>query len=99
DTLFGLAESEGVRVEWYPDPRCPRGRYIIVGDTPVILLSPQLKQNPMRLRCTLAHELGHHFTGTVGDWALHGRGKDDTRADRWAQRLVLPDWWLLPRRT
>lgn len=53
----------------------------------------------MRLRCTLAHELGHHFTGTVGNWALSGEGRGDARADRWAQRLVLPDWWLWPRRT
>lgn len=99
DALFELAEREGIRVEWYPDPMCPRGRYIIVRGTPVILLSPRIREDPMRLRCTLAHELGHHFTGTVGNWCLHGHEKDDARADRWAQRFLLPDWWLWPRRT
>ena len=93
ETLFDLADAHGVCVEWYPDPRCPRGEYMVVDREPVILLSPKLKDSPMRLRCALAHELGHHFAGSFWE-RVGGEMRDERRADRWAQDLLLPLSWL-----
>lgn len=67
---------------------------MVVEGEPVILLAPRL--GTVDLRCTLAHELGHHAVGLLPRGPL-GKRRDEARADRWAQRLVLPDAWLWSR--
>lgn len=66
---------------------------MLVGDQPVIFMSPAIEKSDMRLRCTLSHELGHHFIGIGGNHA----GRDDEKAMRWAYNLVLPHWWIKHR--
>jgi Zn-dependent peptidase ImmA (M78 family) len=50
----------------------------------------------MRLRCTLAHELGHAVTG-CGAEPIGGDQRDEARAMRWARRLLMPGEWMLER--
>lgn len=90
--LFAMAERLRVRVSWYPLECVSRADYIERGTARLIMLSPFLMHDHMRLRCTLAHELGHYHTGIGPD-----PGRDEARADRWAQELAVPDWWLIPR--
>jgi Zn-dependent peptidase ImmA (M78 family) len=94
DGLYKLAADMGVIVAYYPHTSCPRGRYIETMDgIKVICLNPQLQHDEMRMRCTLAHELGHPATG-VGAERIQGDMRDEARARRWARRLLLPDEWM-----
>ncbi len=91
--LWALVEREGIEVVWYPDETYPRGRYCIANNCPFIFLNPFVQSTTMRLRTTLAHELGHHFAG----FGSGGDTRDDERAMRWAYELVLPYWWIRKR--
>lgn len=95
ERLFTIAARAGVCVDWYPSTPCPRGCYVRVDGQALILLSPALRDSPMRLRCALAHELGHHFVGTGGPLSLI---KDEAGADRWARQLLLPEDWVIDHR-
>jgi len=96
DGLFDLAAQLGVRIKWYPCDSCPRGKYKSIDGINIIFLSPILRRSEMRLRCTLAHELGHHVTG-VGAEAIGGDIRDEARARRWARHLLMPDEWIRER--
>jgi len=98
DTLWMIAEHEGIEVIWYPGTLYPRGQYCIANGRAFIFLNPAIRENSMRYRCTFAHELGHHFAG-VGADGMGGDGRDDERAMRWARDLVLPMRWLRDRIT
>lgn len=93
DRLWQMAAEMGVTVVWYPNEFYQRGNYCETVDGPYIFLNPAIKSSTMRYRCTFAHELGHRATGV---WSGNP-AKDDERANRWARKLLLPDWWLLPR--
>jgi len=82
DTLWMIAEHEGIEVIWYPGTLYPRGQYCIANGRAFIFLNPAIRENSMRYRCTFAHELGHHFAG-VGADGMGGDGRDDERAMRW----------------
>lgn len=86
ENLFALAVDENVPILWYPLNESPRGRYLFLDGQAVIFLSPALKTDPVALRCTLAHELGHHYTGFR-----------EITADRWARHMLLPEDWMLAR--
>jgi hypothetical protein len=94
EDLMELAALHNVRLGWYPDENCPRGRYVSKGGVHVIFLSPILRRSEMRLRCTLAHELGHAVTG-CGAEPIGGDARDEARAMRWARRLLMPDEWMV----
>ncbi len=96
EALVALCARHEVRLVWYPDENCPRGRYISKGGVHAIFLSPILRLCPMRLRCTLSHEFGHHMTG-CGAEMIGGEGRDEARAMRWARRLLMPEEWMLQR--
>lgn len=95
DDLFDMAQAAGIEIGWYPSYLGPRGRHIAAGGVRAILLSPKLKESAMRLRCALAHELGHHLAGYYGTPLSLAR--DEAAATRWAQDLLLPDDWVWPR--
>lgn len=94
EDLMELATRHNVRLAWYPNESCPRGRYVTRNGVHAIFLSPILRRSDMRLRCTLAHELGHAVTG-CGAEPIGGDGRDEARAMRWARRLLMPDEWML----
>lgn len=94
EALMELARVHNVTLVWYPDEMCHRGRYVTRNGVHVIFLSPILRRSEMRLRCTLAHELGHHVTG-CGAEPIGGDVRDEARAMRWARRLLMPDEWML----
>ncbi len=98
EDLVDLATVHNVELIWYPQESAPRGRYVARNGVHVIFLSPILQRSEMRLRCTLAHELGHHSTGAGGE-RIDGEVRDEARADRWARRLLMPDEWMLDRLT
>lgn len=93
DRLWSMIAAERISIIWYPDNHYPRGRYCVVNGHPFLFLSPFVKSTTMRLRCSLAHELGHHFAG----FGSGNEERDDERAMRWAYDLVLPHWWLNKR--
>lgn len=95
EDLKALANHHGIDVEMYPKELVgltPRGRYREAGARRVVFMSPGLTGDPMRERCILAHEIAHGVTGCLG-LLPH----DETTADRWAQDLLMPDWWLKDR--
>ncbi len=63
---------------------------------PVIALSNTLHTQERKLRCVLAHELGHHFT-TSGHYIIAANStssiyatKNENLATKWAVNLLIP---------
>ena len=64
-SLLKLAESEGIKVEYWDFAQPLEAVYMsLKGSPPVIGLSRTLFSCPAYFRCVLAEELGHHFTST-----------------------------------
>ncbi len=95
--LFQLAEFEGIAIEWHRfnhmdalymyTPSIPK---------PVIALSKTLQTQERKLRCVLAHELGHHFE-TAGHHIIAANStssvyatKNELLATKWAVNLLVP---------
>lgn len=92
DDLFEIARLMQIRVTYYPAEltgAVPRARYKESEGSGVIFLSHELDGDPMRTRCKAAHEIAHAATGALGLMP-----HDEARANRWAQDLLMPDWWL-----
>lgn len=97
--LFFIAENEKITIEWtnFSSPEM-QGIYVVdpaVG-SPIIGLSKTLEANERKLRCVLAHELGHHFR-TAGKWITAACQMDklliakiDREADDWALDTLMP---------
>ncbi len=95
--LFQLAEYEGIAIEWR-DMHHVQGIYIHAPGAykPVIALSNTLHTQERKLRCVLAHELGHHFT-TSGHYIIAANStssiyatKHENLATKWAVNLLIP---------
>ena len=95
--LFQLADYEGIAIEWR-DMHHVQGIYIHAPGAykPVIALSNTLHTQERKLRCVLAHELGHHFT-TSGHYIIAANStssiyatKNENLATKWAVNLLIP---------
>ena len=95
--LFQLADYEGIAIEWR-DMHHVQGIYIYTPEatTPVIALSTTLHTKERKLRCVLAHELGHHFE-TAGHHIIAANStssiyatKHEHLATNWAVNLLIP---------
>ena len=95
--LFQLAEYEGIAIEWR-EMHHVQGIYIHAPGAykPVIALSNTLHTQERKLRCVLAHELGHHFT-TSGHYIIAANStssiyatKNENLATKWAVNLLIP---------
>jgi Zn-dependent peptidase ImmA (M78 family) len=100
--LYQLAEYEGVAVEWH-DFEHIEGIYTYTPTmtTPIIALSTLLQTQERKLRCVLAHELGHHFE-TAGHHIIAASGpgsiyatKNEILATRWAVNLMIDTYAFL----
>lgn len=98
--LFALAEKEGIVIEWWDfQPPLEAVYWVHRGLPPVIGLAHSLSDNRARLRCVLAEELGHHFTGTTYAFPrtfFHYRGRleiswAEYRALKWAALYLMPE--------
>ncbi|MDK8450956.1 ImmA/IrrE family metallo-endopeptidase [Corynebacterium mastitidis] len=77
--LIGLAEAEGITVEWHPSG--PKGMWMPTRRA----ISIRYGLSDEQTRCTLAHELGHAYYG-------HPAGHDaqyERDAWRYAARLLI----------
>lgn len=92
--LYRLAEELNVPVYWYPLRDAALESFVVEledGGCAIAL-------DPMKLRSLgdekykLAHELGHGLTGSLycRNTPLDERGRNETRADRWAIHRLLP---------
>ncbi len=64
DSLYQIAAAEGIGVSFASLPEPLLGLYDSQpGETPLKLLHEKTRYNRKLLRCILAEELGHHFTG------------------------------------
>lgn len=95
--LFQLADYEGIAIEWR-DMHHVQGIYIHAPGAykPVIALSNTLHTQERKLRCVLAHELGHHFT-TSGHYIIAANrtsyiyaSKNEHLATKWAVNYLIP---------
>lgn len=95
--LFQLADYEGIAIEWR-DMHHVQGIYIHAPGAykPVIALSNTLHTQERKLRCVLAHELGHHYT-TSGHYIIAANStssiyatKHENLATKWAVNLLIP---------
>jgi Zn-dependent peptidase ImmA (M78 family) len=100
--LFQLAEYEGIAIEWR-DMHHVQGIYTYTPEapTPVIALSNTLHTQERKLRCVLAHELGHHFT-TSGHYIIAANStssiyatKHENLATKWAVNLMIDTYIFL----
>lgn len=96
EELFALAADHHIQVFWRRLLPGRAGLYVPDADgAPVILLDPWLERRERWLRATLAHELGHHFTGSPG-WLILAQGhpalraKCEASAQRWALEYLMP---------
>lgn len=96
--LFTIAEMENIRIEWRWFAGRMRGIYINGPELlhPVIGLDRRLENYEQELRCTLAHELGHHFRSSgqrmvAADYASKVTiDRAEREADDWALDTLLP---------
>lgn len=97
DALFSLAASEKIECRFASLPAPFLGLYDNrPGETPIILLHSDLKNNRRLLRCILAEELGHHFTSS-GSLLVFARSdkaciamKQERAAMWWAVQHLIP---------
>lgn len=95
--LEKLAFDSGIDdITWYPDPRCPRGKYKFTNGLHVIYINPKYRNDEIRYRCVLAHEY-MHFANRAGVEIIDGELRDEAKARRAARKLLMPDWWIVPR--
>lgn len=92
--LYHLAEEEGVPVYWYPLRDSPLESFVVeLEDGGCAIAMDPLKLGSLGdEKYKLAHELGHGLTGALycRDTPLDERGRNETRADRWAIHRLLP---------
>ena len=95
--LFQLADYEGIAIEWR-DMHHVQGIYLYTPGAykPVIALSNTLHTQERKLRCVLAHELGHHYT-TSGHYIIAANStssiyatKHENLATKWAVEHLIP---------
>lgn len=94
--LFQLAEYEGIKIEWANLTNI-KGLYLHTPTlkSPVIALAHSLHNNERKLRCVLAHELGHHFK-TAGHHTIAANylnsvyaTKNELSATKWAVNFLV----------
>lgn len=105
--LYEIAAAEEIELITHDLPAGVLGFYFAEPDTtPVIALSPMLKEDSSLYRCVLAEELGHHFT-TAGSAVpkaychYHDRltiSRAEYRALKWASEFLIPWKSLLRQR-
>jgi len=106
ELLTDLADKENLPVLYRPLRQSSMDKLLglYVWDTiaPCILLDESLKNNYREHICTLAEELGHHFTGIRRNFMVTDSyqerihvSKDETQAIRWATDYLIPDAELI----
>ncbi|MDK4322357.1 ImmA/IrrE family metallo-endopeptidase [Corynebacterium pseudodiphtheriticum] len=91
--LVRLIERKlGIGVAYVRTSAAGHGMTMLLDD--MYLMAVGCTKHPMRLRSTLAHELGHHQLGTIdsmtdgADWAR--RSPEEIQADAFARHLLVP---------
>lgn len=95
--LFQLAEYERITIEWHDFTHIDAlYTYTPEMPAPIIAISNSLHTHERKLRCVLAHELGHHFL-TAGHHIIAASGtssvyatKNEHLATKWAVNLLVP---------
>jgi Zn-dependent peptidase ImmA (M78 family) len=95
--LFQLAEYERITIEWHDFTHIDAlYTYTPEMPAPIIAISNSLHTHERKLRCVLAHELGHHFL-TAGHHAIAASttnriyaSKNEHLATKWAVNLLVP---------
>ncbi len=97
--LCHLIEREGVAYEEHSLKYPVLGIYYYTCrmDRPVIVVSSRIVGHQRLYRCVLAEELGHHYTGAVGQIYCYsalerdmGRSRWEYRALKWAAQYLIP---------
>lgn len=92
--LYRLAEDNGVGVYWYPLQAPELQSFVVQLEDGgcAIAMDPWKLRSLGDEKYKLAHELGHGLTGALycRDTPLDERGRNETRADRWAIHRLLP---------
>ena len=92
--LYRLAEEQNVPVYWYPLQDSPLESFVVELEDGgcAIALDPLKLRSLGDEKYKLAHELGHGLTGALycRSTPLDERGRNETRADRWAIHRLLP---------
>lgn len=88
-----IEHKVGIGVAYVKPSEPGHGMTMLLGD--MYLMAVGCTDHPMRLRSTLAHELGHHQLGSVDrmtaqgvDWA--SRSPEEIQADAFARHLLVP---------
>ena len=86
--LYREAEEAGIDVFYFPMESCTS---ISAPDNCIAIDTDRLTDNAQEAAC-LAHEMGHCRTGSFYcvDSPLAFRGRQETRAQRWAIRRLVP---------
>lgn len=98
DELFDLCNNEAITVDYGDLGTSLRGIYIRHPklDRPAIGLHNELNTNERLLRCVLAEEIGHHFTGTGRYLVAYNNNQRlyldrlEYRAVAWAVNYLVP---------
>ena len=87
-----IEQKVGVGVAYVDTPAAGHGMTMRLGDR--YMMSVGCTEHPMRLRSTLAHELGHMRLGSVDRYLSHSawdeRTPEEIQADAFARHLLVP---------
>jgi len=96
--LLEIVEEEGIHLEWWDFVEPISAIYVEIGDCKVIGLKNDIDRSSRKLKCTLAEELGHYFTGTTyNDKKPENYGEKievarrEYRAKKWQVFLLIPE--------
>lgn len=89
--LYKIAENEGITIDFFALPE-NTALSMKLGDKDYIAIDKNLLFGSASERVALAHELGHHTTGSLYliDTASGERRKSERLADRWAIEFLVP---------
>lgn len=63
--ILQLIEDEGIHLEWWDFVEPISAVYVEVENCKIIGLKSNIDRNNRKLKCSLAEELGHYFTGST----------------------------------
>lgn len=88
--LLQLTSQEGIVIGYWDFKEPMEAVYWYQKGVPVIGISNSIQNDPVRFRCILAEELGHHFTSAgVASPQSHYRYRDRLQVSRTEHRALL----------
>ncbi|PMQ02390.1 MAG: hypothetical protein CBR30_01740 [Dictyoglomus sp. NZ13-RE01] len=96
--LLKIIEEEGIHIEWWDFKEPISAVYVEINNSKIIGLRKEIVRSNKKLKCTLAEELGHYFTGSTYSKRKPKNyrekieiSKEEYKAKKWQAFYLIPE--------